>query len=239
MTLLTGETDVFSSAGAAGRTAVVFLCRRHGDTADIFGEAERRAVEAALRQLGEEGWHLSIRAMIDPGSSTEAEALDTGFTHSYDVAGVFESPSLTAAIEGTIRLEAAGWERLFSTEWMIGPREFAAVHGTGGNRQRDWGFLAFWEWNDNWAAATPDERTAYDAECDIAFKGDLALDINIAGRHRLDWAHGWHHLGAWLAPSPKAIDAAITGHEDVADFVFTTSRHVMGRIRPLRDLLAR
>lgn len=239
MTLLTGETEVFSSAGTAGRTAVVFLCRRHGDTADIFGDAERERVEAALRQLGKEGWLLSIGAMIDPDTAGEAEALDAGFTHPYDVAGVFEAPSLSAAIEGTIRLEAAGWERLFATEWMIGPREFAAVHGTGGNRRRDWGFLAFWEWNDSWAAATPDERTVYDAECDIAFKGDLSLDINIAGRHRLDWAHGWHHLGAWLAPSPEAIDTAITGHEAVADFVFTTSRHVIGRVRPLRDLLAR
>ncbi len=239
MTLLTGETDVFSSAGADERTAVVFLCRRHGDTADIFGEAERRAVEATLRQLRDEGWLLSIGAMIDPETTAEAEALDAGFTHPYDVAGVFEAPSLTAAIEGTIRLEAAGWARLFSTEWMIGPREFAAVHGTGGDRPRDWGFLAFWEWNDSWAAATPDERAAYDAECDIAFKGDLSLDINIAGRHRLDWAHGWHHLGAWLAPSPEAIDTAITGHEAVADFVFTTSRHVIGRVRPIHELLAR
>ncbi len=69
-------------------------------------------------------------------------------------------------------------------------------------------------------------------------RANLALDISIAGRHRLDWAHGWHHLGAWEAVSPEAIDQAITGHEDVADFIFTTSRHFMGRVRPLHELIA-
>ncbi|MGO7119477.1 hypothetical protein [Rhizobium leguminosarum] len=238
MTLLTGETDVFSAAGPSERCVVMFLARREGDVSGIFGDAERQAIAGVLDELKSEGWLLSIRAMFDAESNGEAMALDTGFTHSVDMAGVFEAPSISAAMKGTIRLERAGWARLFSTEWLIGPREFAPVKGTGGDIDRPWGFLALWEWNDSWAAATPDQRTEYDAECDIAFKGDLALDINIAGRHRLDWAHGWHHLGAWEARSPQAIDRAITGHEDVADFVFTTSRHFMGRIRPLHELLA-
>lgn len=235
MTLLTGETDIFSADASSGRCAVMFLARRQADVREIFGSREAATLRAVLDDLRREGWLLSIKAMLDPAGANEAMALDTGFAHAVDVAGVFEAPTISAALEGTVRLEAAGWDRLFATEWLIGPREFAAVRGSGGGTDRPWGFLALWEWNDAWAAASPAERTEYDAECDVAFKGDLALRIDIAGRHRLDWAHGWHHLGAWEAPSPEAIDEAITGHERAADFKFTTSRHFIGRIRPLDD----
>ena len=236
MTLLTGETDVFSAAAASQGCAVMFLAKRQGEEPDAC-EAERAGVEAVLDAFRAEGWLLSIRAMFEPGGVNEPMALDTGFAHAVDVAGVFEAPSLSAALEGTVRLERAGWARLFTTEWLIGPREFATVRGAGGDIERPWAFLALWEWNDAWSSADALARTAYDAECDVAFKGDLGFDINIAGRHRLDWAHGWHHLGAWEAPSAEAIDAAITGHEHAADFMFTTSRHYIGPVRPLRDLL--
>jgi hypothetical protein len=237
MTLLTGETEIFSADASTGRCAVMFLARRQADGHGIFDARKASAVREVIDCLRQESWLLSIRAMLDPSGPNEAMALDTGFAHAVDVAGVFEAPTLSAAFEGTVRLEAAGWERLFATEWLIGPREFAAVRGSGDEIDRSWGFLALWEWNDAWAAASPNERTAYDAECDVAFKGDLALKINIAGRHRLDWAHGWHHLGAWEATSPEAIDEAITGHEHAADFKFTTSRHFIGRIRPFDDFL--
>jgi hypothetical protein len=216
----------------------MFLAKREGNVSDIFGVKEREQIASVLHALTAEGWLLSIRAMIEPQAANEAMALDTGFAHSVDVAGVFEAPTISAALQGTVRLERAGWARLFATEWLIGPREFAAVNGSGGEMDRPWGFLALWEWNDAWSAASPEQRTEYDAECDVAFKGDLSLDINITGRHRLDWAHGWHHLGAWEASSPEAIDKAITGHEDAADFMFTTSRHFIGRVRPLQEFLA-
>jgi hypothetical protein len=48
------------------------------------------------------------------------------------------------------------------------------VSGLGDAFRRDWGFLAFWEWKNAWAAATGLVRREYDAECDVAFKGDLA-----------------------------------------------------------------
>ncbi len=237
MTLLTGETEVFSSAATADRCAVMFIARRQlepGETAD----GEREAIAAVLSELDAEGWILSIRAMFDPAADRGAFALDTGFAHDADLAGVFEAPSLTAALAGTVRLEKAGWARLFTTEWLIGPREFAPVPGAGGTVDRPWGFLALWEWNDAWAEAGPSARIDYDAECDVAFKGDLSLGVNIAGRHRFDWAHGWHHLGIWEAADPGVIDRAITGHEHAADFMFTTSRHIIGRVTPLLDLIA-
>ena len=236
MSALTGDTEVFTHGEASGRCVVMFLSRRQDEWRRHCSDATAASLADTLTALGAEGWRLSIRGMFDPRDS-KPTALDTGFAHDVDMAGVFEAPSLTAAVAGTVRLERAGWERYFATEWLIGPREFATVNGAGGAHSRPWGFLALWEWNDAWAAATPATRAEYDLECDVAFKGDLALGINIAGRHRLDWAHSWHHLGAWEAASPEAIDKAITGHEHARDFMFTTSRHLVGPVRPITHFL--
>jgi hypothetical protein len=238
MTLLTDPTEVFAAADTAGSCVVAFLARRHPLPAGVFGRREQDAISDVLRALRGEGWKLSVRAMFDPRTDHEPAAFDTGFAHAIDIAGAFEAPSIAAALEGTVRLERAGWSRRLATEWLLGPREFATVGGEGSGAGHPWGFLALWEWNDAWAAATPAERRAYDSECDVAFAGDLALDIAIAGRHRLDWASSWHHLGIWEAPSLAAIDDAMRGHERAADFKFTTSRHLIGRRRLLAELLA-
>ena len=240
MTEPTAATNVFSVPATSGRCAVAFLARRQP-----VGEREERSaigrtVVEILDQLARSGWHLSVRAMLAPDGISPADAepavYATGFAHDIDLAGLFEAPSITTAIDGTIALEAAGWARLFSTQWLIGPRDFAAVRGAPGGG-RDWGFLALWEWNDAWAAASAAERRAYDLECDEAFAADLNLGINIAGRHRLDWASSWHQLGVWELATPDDLDAAMLGHERVADFKFTTSRHFLGRRRPLREFL--
>jgi hypothetical protein len=236
--LLTGETDVFASAATGGRCAVLFLASYLPQQPRIFAEAHASSLDREIRALAEEGWLLSVARMVDENRPDEPSAFDTGFAHDVDIAGVFEAPSVAAALEGTVRLERAGWSRRFATRWLIGPREFAAVKGAGPDIERPWGFIALWEWNDNWAAATPEERREYDAECDIAFKGDLALNVNITGRHRFDWSSSWHHLGVWEAGTPEAINDAITGHERVADFKFTTSRHYLGLRRPLAELIA-
>ncbi|WP_413741030.1 hypothetical protein ACL2XO_15965 [Sodalis sp. RH15] len=239
MTLLTGETEVFSSEPAASSGCVVaFLAKRQTDGGPaIYGDGDYRRLMAVLEQLRDEGWLLSFRAMFDPQSNVRPMALDSGFAHPWDLSGAFEAPGLSAALAGTVRLEQAGWGRLFTTEWLLGPREFATVRGSGPVLERNWGFMALWEWNDAWCEATAQQRRDYDAECDVAFKGDLALNINIAGRHRLDWAHSWHHLGIWETDRPETVDKAISGHEDAADFMFTTSRHVVGKVRPLAELL--
>ena len=121
---------------------------------------------------------------------------------------------------------------------MIGLREFAPVLGRGKRDDHGWAFMALWEWNDQWCEATRAERDAYDLECDVAFKGDLDHAVNISGRMRLDLAHGWHHLGYWEIAGPDVADSAIRGHETVADFKFTTSRHLVGRVLPLSDLIS-
>lgn len=238
MTLLTNPTDVFAAADTTASCVVAFFARRQPLPTGAFGQRERNAIANVLRALHAKDWKLSVRAMFDPAADPEPAAFETGFAHAADIAGAFEAPSIATALEGTVQLEQAGWSRRFATEWLLGPREFATVGGDGDGTGHPWGFLALWEWNDAWAAATPAERRAYDAECDAAFAGDLALDIAIAGRHRLDWASSWHHLGIWETPSLAAIDKAMRGHERAADFKFTTSRHLIGRRRPLAELLA-
>ena len=238
MTLLTATTDVFSAATTSGRAAVVFLASYLHDAPDIFTPDQAKAIDDVLAAFSREDWHLSVAAMLDASATREPSAFATGFAHDVDLAGVFEAPSLAAALQGTIRLERAGWSRRFATQWLIGPREFAAVHGRGPPVERPWGFIALWEWNDTWAASSAASRREYDAECDIAFAADLALNVNIAGRHRLDWASPWHHLGVWEIAAPETVDAAMREHERVADFKFTTSRHYLGLRRPLAELIA-
>lgn len=241
MTNLTGETDVFSSAGSGGAepaSSVMFIASRQDDTPGIYTDQHQQAILRELEALASEGWILSLRKVFDPSAPNVPRALSTGFTHDHDIAGVFMAPSLESGLIGTVRLEQAGWSRLFRTEWLIGASEFAPVTGRGAPSDHGWAFLALWEWNDQWCEATPLERNEYDLECDIAFKGDLALGVNIAGRQRTDWSHRWHHLGAWEIDAPDTADQAIRGHEEVGDFKFTTSRHIVGRLEPMADLIA-
>jgi hypothetical protein len=233
MTLLTDPTGVFAAEEGAPRCAVLFLAKRRATATP----ADLAAIEAALLHLKQEGWLLSMRAMLDADCADPPAAYATGFAHDVDLCGLFEAPSIDAAMRGTMALEHAGWAKLFSIEWLLGPREFAAVHGAHSARDRSWGFLALWEWNDAWSAATPEARRDYDAECDVAFASDLASGINIAGRHRLDWSSRWHHLGAWEAESAESIDRAMRKHERAADFKFTTSRHYIGRRGALLALI--
>ncbi|MCX5494016.1 hypothetical protein OSH11_04845 [Kaistia dalseonensis] len=237
MSLIPGATQVFSVDQLSTGCAVIFLAKRVPASPKVFGEAQRLAIGQVLAELADEGWQLSVRAMFDP-SVAEPMVFDTGFAHNIDLAGVFEAPSVTAALEGTVRLEAAGWNRRFDTEWLIGPRELSTVKGIGDPVDRPWGFVAFWEWNDARTAASPEERRRNDADCDIAFQADLDANINMTGRHRTDWMHGWQHLSIWEATSPELIDHAMYEHERVLDFRFTTSRHYVGRRRPLADFLA-
>jgi hypothetical protein len=235
VTLLTAETEVFR-AGDTSTCGVVFLARRRACLAADNRESARHRLAEELRSLSTAGWVLSARAMFGSQDS-QAWAYDSGFAHDVDVVGVFDAPSTSAALAGIAALESAGWAELFSTEWIVGPREFMPVMSGQRGSASTWGFLALWEWNDAWQAATPEERQEYDRECDVAFQADLASGINIAGRHRLDWASSWHHLGVWESDDLRTIDTAMREHERVADFKFTTSRHFIGRRRPLLDLL--
>jgi hypothetical protein len=232
MNPLTGETDIFRASGD-GRCGVVFLSRRRVTS----GRERTDAVSGVLAELAlmsERGWHLSVAEMF--GEQAEPSAYDSGFAHDVDVVGVFDAPDITSALTGSVALEAAGWDRLFRTEWLLGPREFGPVSGSV-RAARGWGFLALWQWNDAWQAATEDERREYDAECDVAFAADLRAGVTIAGRHRLDWASSWHHLGVLEVPDPSVVAEAMHEHERVADFKFTTSRHYVGQVRTIAQLL--
>lgn len=234
MTSLTEATDVFST-DVAERCAAVFLVRvQRGVSRAVRAEAVR-GVSAELARLSAEGWSLSVGHMF--GEDDTPRAYAAGFAHDVDVVGAFEAPDRRQALAGVAALETAGWSVLARTEWLLGVREFAPVAGDP-SLDRPWGFVALWQWNDAWQAASAEQRREYDAECDVAFQSDVTSGARIAGRHRLDWSSRWHHVGIWETPSVDMLDTAMREHERVADFKFTTSRHYVGRRAPLLDLLA-
>ncbi len=226
-------TDIFD-VDAVEESVVLMLCRRRHQ---IRGATARRAADsvvAALDTLRGEGWSTSVAEMF--GDNGPAEVYETGFAHDIDVILAFEAPTMPAAYGGVDRLERAGWSRLFRTEWIIGRREFKPVPSTKGrDAAAPWNMFALWEWNDAWQAATPEERREYDLDCDRAFRSDIDSGVSIAGRHRLDAQSTWHHLGLWEAPTFDHITKGIAVHEEVADLMFTTSRHYVGRRRPAAD----
>jgi hypothetical protein len=234
--VLSGATDVFALSERGG-CAVMFTCRRRTGLRPSTVTVAVEGVRAELDALAEQGWSTSVGAMF--GRPDQASAYDTAFSSDVDFAGAFEAPGPAAALEGTVRLGAAGWDTLARTEWIVGPREFDPVPAPASSDPDalPWGFLALWTWNAAWQAASPEQRREYDAECDVAFSADVAAGVGIAGRHRLDWASRWHHLGIWESPSFDVVSAAMLEHERVADFKFTTSRHYLGRRTPLLDLI--
>lgn len=232
MSLLSGETEVFSAADD-GRCAAVFLARRRG--AD---RAAARGVLAELERLRDEGWTLSVDGILGDADMDVPSAYATGFTHDVDLVGMFEAPSFSAACDGTRRLGEAGWDRLSRTEWLLGPREFDPVISPASAGPADeWGFFALWKWNDAWQAASERQRREYDLECDVAFASDVRAGAAITGRHRLDAASVWDHIGVWRVPSTRMVDAAMREHARVADFKFTTSRHYIGKRTRIERLI--
>jgi len=217
--------------GETGRFGVGFLGKRTGLP---YASDPARLILETLEELADEGWQLSVQEMLGvPGSTPWA--YDTSAVSDLDVAGIFEAPSMESALTGIDQLTVAGWEKIFSTEWILGPREFAPVGP--GNPGASWGFVALWEWNDAWCDASDSEREHYDAACDIAFQADLAAGIGISGRHRVDVAGHWHHMAFWDAPSISSVNEAMIDHEAVSDFRFTVSRHYLGRRVLLPELL--
>lgn len=234
MTSLTAATDVFATDSAEG-CVTVFLARRQTGVSGTLREASLRGTAAELDRLASSGWSLSVGHMF--GEANDPKAYATGFAHDVDFVGAFEAPDRDSALAGVAAIERAGWAALVRTEWLLGVREFAPVAGDP-TLSRPWGFVALWQWNDSWQAASPEQRKAYDAECDVAFAADVSGGARIAGRHRLDWSSRWHHVGLWETPSFADLDDAMRHHERVADFKYTTSRHYVGRREPLFDLLA-
>ena len=98
------------------------------------------------------------------------------------------------------------------------------------------GFLALWDWNDAWHAATPAERRAYDRECDVAFGYDVELGIDLFGRFRTAAQSGWEQLSLWECPDLATLTRAMGAHEAQRDFMFTTSSHFIGRAVEFADI---
>lgn len=195
--------------------------------------AQERILNAATR-LYRKGWKLSVEDMVTGGRSGPIAYRTDAFSD-VTFAGLFEAPSSSAALSGISRLEESGWSDCFTTEWTLGIREFRPVRSI--DVTPTYGFVAFWEWNDAWCAASKSDRESYDQLCDQAFQADLAAGVAISGRHRADLNSNWHHFAVWDVPTFGAIAPAMADHEAVADFRFTVSRHYAGVRQPLADVL--
>ena len=179
--------------------AVACRFRRKASAAARAASSEddqARRLKDLLQALQAEGWLMSVRAMFEPNARDEPYVFDTGLR----MTRIWWALSrrlpyrrrLPARSASSRRLGPPVCDRMAARSRGNSPPCRGAVERT----DHSWGFLALWEWNDAWSAATKAERRAYDEECDVAFKGDVELGINIAGRHRLDWASRWHHRGA-------------------------------------------
>lgn len=236
MTAVSSPTDVFRP-DRSQRTLTLALTRRRPLPMPSTS-AQGEGILAHLETQARSGWTLSVGNMFgDTGA--RPVVYETGFSADVDFIAAFEAPSTSVAFTGITALETAGWNALFTTEWLVGPREFLAVPASNrrGNAAAPWALFALWEWNDAWQAASAGERARYDVDCDEAFQLDVDSGISIAGRHRMDHASSWHHLGIWEVPTYEVLDRAMHAHERVADFKFTTSRHYLGRRRDLADAL--
>lgn len=208
---------------------VVFVTRFYGG-----GPAELpavlRNVLPEIQALRAEGWKTSVGEIVR--GTGELTVYEMGPYHEPGLFGCFEAPSLESAFVGVGELLRSGWSRLGRTEWLIGPRDLPPVQALGHCDGR-LGFLALWRWNDAWHAASAAERAAYDADCDLAFRFDSEQGVDQLGRFVTAVTSGWDHVALWELRDLETLASCMLAHERARDFMFTTSRHYVGRARRL------
>ncbi len=176
--------------------------------------------------LGTNGWLLSADEMTT--GRRAPVVYDASRYHGATWFGVFEAPAWSSLEQGLAETTRLGWDDLFRTVWLIGPRDLAPTPPTLAT-ENNFGFLALWNWNDAWHAATPEDRRAYDADCDRAFARDTAFGALQAGRFATGLLSAWDQLALWEVADEATLTSCMAGHEAVGDFQFTTSRHLLGR----------
>ncbi len=188
-----------------------------------------RNLSRALQSLADAGWRLDpqhIAGRVKPGTPTIYWSEPFQNVAAF---GLFEAPNLAEAHHGITRLMEAGWGQTFArTQWIVGPRDLPPSLG-GGPFKRGLGFLALWDWNDAWHAASPEVVAAYDLDCDVAFEYDVELGCDIFGRFDTSATSDWDHAALWEVPDLPTLTEAMHGHEIQDDFMFTTSHHLIGR----------
>jgi hypothetical protein len=186
-------------------------------------------IKTQLDDFRKAGWRLGVEDMLNGGAARGVACFDASWADGSLLFGIIEAPNLSAAVAGLAELDNAGWSSVLRTQWIVGIRDLPAVPG---ERSRgvpsQIGFLALWNWNDGWHRATQAERRSYDAECDVAFEYDRRSGINMSGRHVSAWSSEWDNFSVWEVPGIEVVDRAMRVHERVKDFMFTTSRHVIG-----------
>ncbi len=215
--------------GQPVRVGLIFLAQFDDRSVALLQRCRR-----ALERLARGGWRLSIDGMV--GRQDRGAVVYRASTfHDIDLFGVFEAPDWAAALEGMALLEAAGWGRLFRCSWLLGPRDLGPTP-TPAPPAGGLGFLALWNWNEAWHAASLAERSAYDVDCDIAFGNDTALGADQAGRFSTSLTSAWDHVSLWEITDAAMLGRAMRVHEEVRDFMFTASSHYIGWAMPFADL---
>jgi len=111
---------------------------------------------------------MSVRAYVRTGMPLLSQMSSTQVRARRGYGGAFEAPSYQR------RSPARSLERPAGPPVCYGmaPGSEGILDGAGRGERTDhsWGFLALWEWNDAWTAATRAERRAYDEQCDVAFR---------------------------------------------------------------------
>ena len=191
--------------------------------------ASTRHLSRAFGRLADEGWLLDPQHIAGRRKSRTPTIYWSEPFQETAAFGLFEAPGPRAAHQQISRLVKAGWGRMFGrTKWIVGARDLPPALGDGPFDQ-GLGFLALWDWNDAWHAATPEERAVYDRDCDAAFEYDVELGIDIFGRFDASAASDWDHAALWEVPDLPTLAEAMHGHEIQDDFMFTTSYHLIGR----------
>lgn len=206
---------------------------------ELSPRAPARLVEEldhTLDQLAEDGWRTSPHQAMGRTHPAGHRVYFSSPYQNIDVFGVLEAVDSHTAHRGISRLHDAGWGHLFSsTQWLVGPRDLPPDPGRGPHRD-GFGFLALWDWNDEWHQANPTQRAEYDEECDVAFRYDVSLGIDLFGRFACHAGAGWDHVALWEVPDLTTLTAAMGAHEVQRDFMFTTSSHYIGRPIPFAQL---
>ena len=172
---------------------------------------------------------------VRPGERRRTHRLRYRLCPVVDFAGVFEAP-ISLRPGGDRAARKSGLVRRFATEWLLGPREFAAVGGLGiGPASLGLSRILGMERRLGGRNRPRAARIRCGMRCRLQRRRcarhrhrghDIASIGRVLGTHR--------SLGGAVSRRHRYGHA---GHEHAADFKFTTSRHVIGRRRPLADLI--
>ena len=152
------------------------------------------------------------------------------------------APNLRA-LETTMNdLEEAGDFKFADSEHVIGLYQadapapdwdaLAMACRPGPSDERPLGFCAFWRMTNAWYRASAEEQAANDRVVRQVFAQAQSWGVLMGGIYACRWCSRWDYFTFWVAPNLEALEATMAALERAGDFMFTDSRHVIGRLEP-------